>query len=541
MSKENKNSLLIGGLVSSAGMFITKAIGLLYVAPFKGMVLSENYVYYAAGYELYDLVLTISLAGLPFAIAAIVSKYMEKQDYQTVLLVKRIALGLLAVFGFISALAVVIFVNKFVNTRGLITLQQARIYKNVYLIMALSIFTVPILSAYRGFFQGIKAYNTYSLSQVIEQIVRVSFLLGVGAFFVYILKSERIFAVYAALIATAVSAVAAIFHLAVLNRASITDIKKQALYNDNGKVASSSIIKELFYFALPFLISVILANRFGFSNMVLLPKALDAYGYSNLEVSLYTSLITNESVKLIGIPTVLATGFAVAIIPEMSEALVKKDYQEIEKGIKLSIESVLYIGLPILMMMFLLSDEIYFILFGGDTNIIKMGGDVLKAQTIIAILGNLMPVLNALLMTLDLRAETLKILLLSFILNFILLWFFVRKIGWFGSMLAMIITTFIVVAYSVYIMKKTYAVNFKYTLRKILLMIVSLIAMLVPYFLLRVLQLDVIGFGRFVGILILALYGVLMTLVYLVVSNNLYLPQSILNVDFMKIVKRVRK
>ena len=112
MSKKNKSSLLVGGLVSSAGIFITKAIGLLYVAPFKAMVQAENYVYYAAGYELYDLMLTISLAGLPFAIAAIVAKYMEKEDYNTLMLVKQISMGLLFVFGLISSLAIILFINK---------------------------------------------------------------------------------------------------------------------------------------------------------------------------------------------------------------------------------------------------------------------------------------------------------------------------------------------------------------------------------------------------------------------------------------------
>ena len=102
-SKKNKsNALLIGGLTSTAGMIITKAIGLLYVAPFRAMIGAENYIYYAAGYEVYDLILTISLAGLPFAIAALVSKYMELEDYKTVMLLKKISHGLLGVFGFIG-------------------------------------------------------------------------------------------------------------------------------------------------------------------------------------------------------------------------------------------------------------------------------------------------------------------------------------------------------------------------------------------------------------------------------------------------------
>ena len=35
---KKSNALLIGGLTSTAGMIVTKAIGLLYVAPFKEML-----------------------------------------------------------------------------------------------------------------------------------------------------------------------------------------------------------------------------------------------------------------------------------------------------------------------------------------------------------------------------------------------------------------------------------------------------------------------------------------------------------------------
>lgn len=539
--KKNNSTLLIGGLTSTAGLFITKAIGLLYIVPFRTMVGPENYVYYAAGYELYDLILTISLAGLPFAIASIVSKYMEKQDYKTVILLKKISHGLLGVFGFIGATAVWLFINPIISTRGIVSGQQLLIYRNVYLLMSLSIFTVPLLSSYRGFFQGIKDFKSYSLSQIIEQVSRVSFLLGLGALSIYVFKSDQIWGIYFALIATAISAVTAILYLAVYKNDQTKTIIAMAKAQDKQAVEVSLLLSELFKFSIPYLFSIILSNRFGFSNMFLLPRSLQSFGYDIKTSQLYTSLITNETAKLMSIPNILAVGFSIAIIPQISEALVRNDHQAIQKDISLSIESVLYIGLPVLCAMFFLSEEVYFALFGGNSQLVMMGGQVLKAQVVVAVLGNLVPVTNALAMTLNLRRQVLMILLVAFILNFVFLKFFISSFGWLGAMYTIFITTALVVIYSLYIIAKKQAISYKYTFRKIFLMIIGLIAMSGVYGLLRFLNLKTLTYGRFLGLFPLAIYGFLMILAYVIVTNLFYLPQSILNIDFKKLFLRVIK
>ena len=541
MSKSKKNSLLVGGLTSTAGLFITKAIGLLYVAPFRSMVGSENYVYYAAGYELYDLMLTISLAGLPFAIAALVSKYMEKEDYKSVMLVKKLSQGLLGVFGFIAASVVLIFVNQFVGTRGEVTLEQATIYKNVYMLMTLSIFTVPLLSSYRGFFQGIKDYNTYSISQIVEQVVRVLFLLGLGFLAVYIFKTDSIFAVYGALIATFLSAFVAIIYFAVIKREKIVEVDDLSKYQVSDPVAVKDLAIELFIFAIPYLISVILSNRFGFSNMFLLPNALQNFGYSVLDTQIYTSLITNETVKLIGIPTVLATGFSVAVIPEMSQALVRLDYPTIQKNIRSAIESVMYIGLPVFCAMYFLSDEIYYILFGGSAEFIKIGGDVTKLHVFYGAISLLTPVIVSMMLTLRLQRFTLGYLAITFVLNFILLNPLVSSIGWSGAIITNIITAVIFIGLSLYKIVITYKVKFKFTIRKLVLMLVSLIPMYLVYFILKLIKLPVFGINKVFGIVTLGIYGLSMLLVYMLVTNYLYLPQSILNIDFRNMINKVIK
>ena len=105
MNKEKmKQSLLIGALTSSFGIFVSKLLGLLYYSPLSAIAGESNMAFYSIVYTYYDLLLQISQAGIPFAIASLVAKYYAKGDYKTVLLVRKmgtsVVLGLSAATGF---------------------------------------------------------------------------------------------------------------------------------------------------------------------------------------------------------------------------------------------------------------------------------------------------------------------------------------------------------------------------------------------------------------------------------------------------------
>ena len=107
MNERQKNSLILGGIASSAGVFITKVIGILYVVPFAALATEANLSYYARAYNVYEMVLNVSISGLPFAIATLVAKYMLKENYKTVLLVRKLSTAVLAILGFVMMISLV--------------------------------------------------------------------------------------------------------------------------------------------------------------------------------------------------------------------------------------------------------------------------------------------------------------------------------------------------------------------------------------------------------------------------------------------------
>ena len=106
-----KQSVIIAALTSSFGIFISKALGLLYYAPLSAIAGESNMAFYSITYTYYDLLLKISSAGIPFAIAALVARYYAKEDYKTVLLIKKLGISMIMGLSFIVAI-IFIFISK---------------------------------------------------------------------------------------------------------------------------------------------------------------------------------------------------------------------------------------------------------------------------------------------------------------------------------------------------------------------------------------------------------------------------------------------
>ncbi len=538
MNDRQKHSLILGGLTSSAGVFISKAIGILYVTPFTMLATAENLSYYARAYNVYEIVLNVSIAGLPFAIATMVAKYTLKGQFKTVLLVRKLSTAILALMGFVAMIFLLLAaqpIAQFSVSGAADSLEVIRT-RNVMMIMALAVFTVPLLNSYRGFYQGLKELKIYSFSQVLEQITRVSFLLGIGFLLVYILKFDAIWAVYAAIMSTSLSAVSSIVYFAIKDRKHLVEIKQKAKESDEVLTNQKEILKEMFYFSIPFLLNVFLNNSNNTINLLFFNKAMLMHGASLPEADLYYSMVMFTTNKLTSIPQVVAPGFITAIIPYVTTAFENKDLKQMQKHVLDSVETVFYITLPLAYFLFGISTEIYYVMYGADS--LAMGGEVLRYNSITGILFNLAAISNALMMALRLRKQNLLISFGGVLLKFAL---FVPMIVWFGykgSIYSNAINQLVLFLINMYLIKLNYKVHYKRTVRRVIFMFFGLMAMQLSFFALNAIGLYVVDQGRFIALIELGVYGVVGVLAYLFTTSYFRLPQKILNLDIMKLIKR---
>ena len=179
MSKDN--SFLKGAAILGMAGVVVKILGAIYRIPIGNIITDIGMGYYQTAYPLYVLLLTISTAGFPVAIAKLVSEKRALGDYRSAHKVFKVALLGLILAGILTSIFVLLGAKSIVDYIG----NPNAYYSFIALVPAL--FFVPIMSAFRGLFQGRQNMVPTAISQIAEQFFRVltgltltSLLLGRG-------------------------------------------------------------------------------------------------------------------------------------------------------------------------------------------------------------------------------------------------------------------------------------------------------------------------------------------------------------------------
>lgn len=541
MNDKMKNSLILGGLTSSAGIFLTKVIGIIYVVPFTALATEPNLAYYARAYNIYEIVLNVSIAGIPYAIATLVAKYHLKEQYKTVLLVRKLSKAILALMGFVMMLLLMAFALPIahLSVGGAIDSLEVVRTRNVMIIISLAVFTVPLLSSYRGFYQGLKEMSIYASSQVLEQLARVAFLLGLGFFLVVILGYDPIWAVYAAILSTSVAALVSIVLFIIKDRKVLNEIKDKANQSDENVPNTKALLLELYSFSIPFLLNVLLNSVANFVNLLFFNQSLLMHGNTIQEADLYYSMIMFTTFKLTSIPQVVAPGFITAIIPYVTTSFEKGDFEGMKKHIIESLLVVFYLSLPLSYFLFGIAAPIYYVMY-GDAHL-ALGAEVLRINALTGITFNLASVSNALMMALRLRKQNLSIIAFSVLLATLTFIPFLAWVGYSGSIYSKVLTQLLMFVLNLALLRKQYKVGYLSILKPVSIMILGVIGMQLSFSLLELIGLNVVDQGRIIATLELAVYGLLGIAVYLFITSFASLPQTILHLDFNRIKKRFIK
>ena len=579
-ANKRKQSIIAGGLISTAGIFFAKFLGLFYAVPFNSILGGGvNVAIYGVAFNIYNYVLNICLAGIPFAIATLVAKYASRGDYQTAILVKKIASTFMIAFGALAMLFMLVCAAPFApmllpESAGLsdaAATSNIEVMRNVLMLVALAVFFVPILSSIRGFYQGLKDMEVYALSQVLEQVARVAFLLVSSAIAVYVLQMDRTWAVYFGAFSTSVAAVLAIVHIRFYDRRQMKDI--QAAANVQTVAANTdkqSIFRELIFISIPYLFVAIFGYSDSIINSFLLKGGMEAYFLShgggvdvngqlvlsdlaNAQLTVIIGAINYAIVKLMSIPMVLAPGFSSAILPHITSALTQKKYQLVRKNICECMDTVLYIALPVCFCLFVFAKPIYAILFppgaypanaeaGNEVmsaaQSLELCAQVLKWFSIEAFISTMGPIFNALMMAVELRKLNIRNLALTVILKFIITYPMLMWFGYPGLVLSSMISSGLFFLLDGYALTKRFKIKWKYTLHRVSIMIGGLALIWAVQILCSMIGLQGYGAGRMISMLQLGISGLSALGAYFAFTYLFGLPQVILHIDLSRLIKR---
>jgi len=169
-----KRSFLTGAFILSLASMITKMLSTLYKVPFQNLTGDQGFYVYQQVYPIYGIAVALSLHGFPMFVSKIVSEsHTEDQRKENIF----------QLFSWISLLSVVIFLilqffsSQIASLMG--DVQLSPVIRSVSFVFLL----VPFLSILRGYFQGSFNMIPTGISQIGEQIIRVTILLSVAFLF----------------------------------------------------------------------------------------------------------------------------------------------------------------------------------------------------------------------------------------------------------------------------------------------------------------------------------------------------------------------
>ena len=115
MGKLKKSGFIEGAFIATICIIITKIIGVLYVIPFYNIIGEQGGTLYGYAYNIYNIFLIISSAGIPLAISKLTSEYTTLKQDDKKIRMYQIASRAIMAFSIASFLICFIFAPLFAN------------------------------------------------------------------------------------------------------------------------------------------------------------------------------------------------------------------------------------------------------------------------------------------------------------------------------------------------------------------------------------------------------------------------------------------
>ncbi|WFA07737.1 polysaccharide biosynthesis protein [Tissierella sp. Yu-01] len=388
MSKDN--NFLKGAAILGIAGIIVKILGAIYRIPLSNIIKPEGMGYYQTAYPFYNLLLTFSTAGFPVAIAKLVSEKRATGDYRSAHKVFKVALTGLSIGGILTSLFLLISAKSIVENIG----NSNAYYALIALVPALLF--VPIMSAFRGFFQGRKTMAPTAISQVVEQLFRVAIGLGLTMF---LLRYGIPVAAGGASFGGSIGGMAGaltILYVYIKNRKTIiTEINQSTIHKE---YPVSRIVRDLLVIAIPITIGAAIAPIMDTIDAALVLRRLQTIGFSEKIANDLYGQLKGMAQTLINLPQVFSIAISMSMVPSISDAFARKNKNEIKELISSGVRITLLIGLPCAFGLFVLSTPIIELLYFNNTlETIKSTGEILAYLSFGVIFLTLVQTLTAIL------------------------------------------------------------------------------------------------------------------------------------------------
>ncbi|HEL1162720.1 TPA: polysaccharide biosynthesis protein [Streptococcus equi subsp. zooepidemicus] len=401
MSTEKKQltqeQLMVQGAAwSTAGNFISRLLGVLYIIPWyiwMGQYAIQANALFNMGYNVYAYFLLISTTGLNVAIAKQVAKYnsmgQQEHSYQLIRSTLKVMLVLGLVFSVLMYLGSPLFARLSGGDETLVPIMHS---------LSLAVFVFPVMSVIRGIFQGYKEIKPYALSQIAEQLVRVIWMLLTTFFIMKMGSKDYIAAVTQSTFAAFIGMIAS---MAVLFYYFWTQGLLKAIFTKTEHaipIDIKGLLIETLKESIPFIITGSAIQAFQLIDQWTFVNTMTLFtNYTRSQLWVLFGYFNANPAKITMVLIAVAASIGSVGIALLTENYVKKDMRAAARLIINNIEMLLMFLLPALTGAIILARPLYTVFYGSsEEQAVRLFVAVLCLTLLMALYTLFSPMLQAL-------------------------------------------------------------------------------------------------------------------------------------------------
>lgn len=332
-----------------------KVIGLLYKIPLLSYLGTEGMGYFNTAYELYALFCVVSTAGLPVAMAVLISGDETEGGAEKVY---RTARNLFLAVGLLGSLIMFSFAEQFaklLDNSGAAACMRA---------ISPTVLFICLGSAYRGYFQGMGNMRPTALSQIIEAAGKLALGLLLAGYATAKGESPQAAAAYAVLGLT-VGTLLSSTYLFISRRVYR---KKHLPHNAFSVEKSGGMLKKLWLLAFPVTLSAVVMGGAKFVDLAMILSRLSWAGFSETEANSLYGCYSTLVLPIFNMLPSLTSSVSLSAVPALSSALKKGEggEKELSDTALTALKLVSYIAIPASMGLSVFAKDILSLLFSSQ-------------------------------------------------------------------------------------------------------------------------------------------------------------------------------
>ena len=348
-----KQSLLKGTVILGLAGITAKFLGLFFRWPLVMLIGDEGIGYYQMTYPLYLFFISIA-SGVPVAISKMVSERNAVGDREGTIQVLRKAILFLLIMGTCFSAIMLFFAKDIIH----IFRWDSKSYYAMVGIALAPIF-ISIMTAFRGFFQGMQNMEPTAISQLLEQLGRV--VIGVGL--AYILRPKGIeFSAGGAAFGAAAGGILGGIYLVSKYMSVRKEFNIRKVKND------TDIMTKLLYISIPISLGAVVGTVMSVIDSILVPQKLLQAGFNSTQATILYGRLTGKAYVFTNVPLTLSMALCISLVPIITECYALNKRFELVRKVEAAMKISFVIAIPCFFGLYFMSAPILQLVFPGHAD-----------------------------------------------------------------------------------------------------------------------------------------------------------------------------